>query len=220
MVDDGHADRSYERLLLSFHAMGGGLWDYDLNADRLQCNARWHRILGLVPDPDKILKLDDFRRRIHPDDAAFATALDPSEIPWSIDEDGDQQYNIQFRIIRPTGETRWVRSTGCLIEDKATGHRRAIGCMTDITEYRAGTAIPPTTGAPTAPEASDRAASISAKEKECLMWVSLGKTAWETAGILGISPRTVEFHLANAIAKLDASNKIHAAAIAIRMGLI
>ena len=28
----------YERLSLSFKAMGGGLWDYDIDADMLFCN--------------------------------------------------------------------------------------------------------------------------------------------------------------------------------------
>ncbi|NWP61276.1 helix-turn-helix transcriptional regulator, partial [Escherichia coli] len=58
------------------------------------------------------------------------------------------------------------------------------------------------------------------RELECLRWVSLGKTAWETATIMGRSQRTVEFHLINATRKLSASNKIHAAVIAVRTGLI
>jgi DNA-binding CsgD family transcriptional regulator len=52
------------------------------------------------------------------------------------------------------------------------------------------------------------------------MWVSLGKTANETGSIIGKSQRTVEFHLNNAVRKLGAVNKIHAAAIAIRTGLV
>lgn len=55
---------------------------------------------------------------------------------------------------------------------------------------------------------------LTDKERECLFWVAVGKTAWETAKILSCSPRTVEFHLRNAARKLDASNKVHAAMIA------
>ena len=61
---------------------------------------------------------------------------------------------------------------------------------------------------------------ITSREVECLIWVSLGKTAWETANIMGRSARTVEFHLNNAVKKLGASNKVHAAAKAIRLGLL
>jgi DNA-binding CsgD family transcriptional regulator len=67
---------------------------------------------------------------------------------------------------------------------------------------------------------ADGTGALTAKELECLRWVSLGKTAWETAAIIGRSHRTVEFHLNNAVRKLDASNRVHAATIAIRLGLL
>jgi DNA-binding CsgD family transcriptional regulator len=56
---------------------------------------------------------------------------------------------------------------------------------------------------------------LSFRERECLFWAGLGKTAWETSVILGRSRRTVEFHLANAVKKLRAANKYHAAMIAL-----
>ena len=43
---------------------------------------------------------------------------------------------------------------------------------------------------------------LSAREFECLAWTAHGKSAWETARILGISRRTAAFHLDNAKAKL------------------
>lgn len=58
------------------------------------------------------------------------------------------------------------------------------------------------------------------RERECLFWASLGKTAWETSVILGISRRTIEFHLANAIRKLGAANKHHATMIALSNGML
>lgn len=61
---------------------------------------------------------------------------------------------------------------------------------------------------------------LTDRELTCLRWVSLGKTAWETATIIGRSRRTVEFHLLNAMRKLGAVNKVHAAVIAVRQGLI
>ena len=62
--------------------------------------------------------------------------------------------------------------------------------------------------------------SLSDHEVECLRWVSFGKTAKETAAILGKSPRTIEFHLNNAIKKLNAVNKVQAAFLAIEQNLI
>jgi DNA-binding CsgD family transcriptional regulator len=72
-----------------------------------------------------------------------------------------------------------------------------------------------------APPAPDEVrARLSRREIETLRWASEGKTAWETAIILGISPLTVKQYLASAISKLDSVNKIHAVAKAVRMNII
>src|SRR5690606_34818573 len=39
----------------------------------------------------------------------------------------------------------------------------------------------------------DRRISLSRRELECLYWSALGKTSWETAIILGLSERTINF---------------------------
>ncbi|VCU68165.1 Transcriptional activator protein LuxR [Pigmentiphaga humi] len=61
---------------------------------------------------------------------------------------------------------------------------------------------------------------LSAREAECLRWASVGKTSWETAHIIGVSERTVNFHLGNAFAKLNVNNKQAAVAQAILQGLL
>jgi len=61
---------------------------------------------------------------------------------------------------------------------------------------------------------------LTAKELECLRWCKEGKTNWEIGEIMSTSEKTVEFHLSNAIRKLDACNRITAVVIAIRCGLI
>ncbi|WP_462170684.1 helix-turn-helix transcriptional regulator [Pseudoalteromonas xiamenensis] len=52
--------------------------------------------------------------------------------------------------------------------------------------------------------------SITARERECIQWASMGKTAWEISQILDISQRTVEYHLANCIRKTNSINRQHA----------
>lgn len=61
---------------------------------------------------------------------------------------------------------------------------------------------------------------LTAREQECLRWVADGKTSWEIAQIIGMSERTVNFHLNNAMFKLDVSNRQHAVAKAALQGLI
>lgn len=60
---------------------------------------------------------------------------------------------------------------------------------------------------------------LSAREKEVLKWMKEGKTNWEVSVILGISERTVKFHVQNISYKLNAVNKSHAIAIAMDSGL-
>jgi DNA-binding CsgD family transcriptional regulator len=63
-------------------------------------------------------------------------------------------------------------------------------------------------------------ANLTSREKECLLWVSEGKTAWETSQILRISERTVTFHLQNVVDKLGVVNRQQAIARAVTLGLI
>ena len=60
---------------------------------------------------------------------------------------------------------------------------------------------------------------LTPREKECATWLILGKTAEETAAILGLSRRTVEDHLAAMKAKLGCSNKVQLAVLLLSHGL-
>ena len=61
---------------------------------------------------------------------------------------------------------------------------------------------------------------LGAREKEVLAWIAEGKTAEETAIILGISRRTVEWHLSQVRQKVSAANVTHAIALAVKAGVI
>jgi LuxR family transcriptional regulator, quorum-sensing system regulator BjaR1 len=61
---------------------------------------------------------------------------------------------------------------------------------------------------------------LTDRERDVLAWAARGKTVADTAEILTISEETVETHVRNAMRKLDATNKTHAVAKAIYLGLI
>jgi DNA-binding response OmpR family regulator len=52
--------------------------------------------------------------------------------------------------------------------------------------------------------------SLNDREVETLTWVARGKTSAEIAQILGLTKRTVDFHIDNARAKLDAATRTEA----------
>ncbi len=62
--------------------------------------------------------------------------------------------------------------------------------------------------------------SLTARERECMRWVAMGKTSWEIALILSISSRTVDFHVRNAMAKLDATSRQQAIYNAMSLGIL
>jgi DNA-binding CsgD family transcriptional regulator len=61
---------------------------------------------------------------------------------------------------------------------------------------------------------------VSVRELDCLKWAAAGKTAWEASVILGISERTVRFHLNAAREKLNCFTTTQAVAKAISQRLI
>jgi LuxR family transcriptional regulator, activator of conjugal transfer of Ti plasmids len=71
-------------------------------------------------------------------------------------------------------------------------------------------------------EAQEGAASmqLTPREVECLQWVARGKTRWQIARIVGISERTVGFHLDNAKRKLAVGATTQAVAKSVGLGLL
>jgi DNA-binding CsgD family transcriptional regulator len=60
---------------------------------------------------------------------------------------------------------------------------------------------------------------LSPKEKEVINWLKQGKSTWDISTLQRISERTVKFHIANIMQKLNASNRAHAVMIAIEQGI-
>lgn len=57
---------------------------------------------------------------------------------------------------------------------------------------------------------------LTRRELECLSWVSRGMTDQEIAGIVGVAPRTVRFHIDNAKTKLNVGSRVQAIAKLLR----
>ena len=62
--------------------------------------------------------------------------------------------------------------------------------------------------------------TLSKREQEVLQWAAEGKTEWEMGLILGVSEHTADKFIRSARLKLHATNRTHAVAQAIRLGLI
>lgn len=63
-------------------------------------------------------------------------------------------------------------------------------------------------------------AVLSMRERDCLQWIARGKSSWDIGKILNISENTVNFHVKNALHKLDSNTRTLAVVKAIRYGFI
>jgi DNA-binding CsgD family transcriptional regulator len=61
---------------------------------------------------------------------------------------------------------------------------------------------------------------LTARETEVLHWVAVGKSCDETGSILGVTERTVKFHLQNVYRKLDVVNRAQAVTVAHQHALL
>ncbi|WP_158215325.1 sensor domain-containing diguanylate cyclase [Candidimonas nitroreducens] len=120
-----------ERLAIAARVGGLGVWDYDIVHDALQCDENWYRIMGRDPG-EPIVSIEQYRPLIHPEDVDRAT-----EVVKTVEElmSTGLDYGIEYRILRPDGEIRWIRSVAYLQHEDGAA-KRAIGFVLDITDAR------------------------------------------------------------------------------------
>ena len=61
---------------------------------------------------------------------------------------------------------------------------------------------------------------LTAGERRVMLWCGNGKTSFEISRILGLSEHTVNHYIASAVRKLDATNRTHAIAKALKMNIV
>ncbi len=66
----------------------------------------------------------------------------------------------------------------------------------------------------------DAIVKLRAREKDCLYWSAQGKTAAETADILGLQTETIRKYIKNAMKRMNVRSKTQAVVKAIELGLL
>jgi PAS domain S-box-containing protein len=132
------------RLRLALDAGRCGVWDWDIEGQSLTWSDRVFEFHGLSPERFSG-RLEDFTSLIHPEDSARVTGA----IQGAIED--RQDYEIEFRIVRPDGATRWLTTTGRALYDDAGRPVRMMGATLDVTERH---------------EAEEERARLLARERE------------------------------------------------------
>ena len=91
-----------ERLRLALSSAEMGTWRWNTVTDRDTRDASFNRILGLKAI-ETTQSVEDFLKLVHPNDR---TTLN-EKIQRAVRE--HETYMAEFRLIRPTGEIRWLR---------------------------------------------------------------------------------------------------------------
>ncbi len=116
-----------ERTLIAVEAAELGTWEWNLISGEVYWNEQHFQLLGIRPYKNPI-RIDDFIRYVHPDDKQLVR-----EEQERIMRD-KTVYDVDFRIIRDTGEIRWLSSYGRVTAESTGKHTRVSGVIGDITD--------------------------------------------------------------------------------------
>ena len=118
--------RLSRRLELALEASSIGVWEHDLATDTLVWDDRVNELYG-KPADGKPRGYDDWAGAIHPLDVEKAVA----DFDWAVTT--KQPYRSAYRVVRPDGEVRYLRSSAAFYEDDS-GATKMIGAEWDVTD--------------------------------------------------------------------------------------
>jgi len=115
-----------EQLSLAAAAAGVGTWIYDIASGRLTWSVRSREMFGIPSHTPLTYRV--FADMIHPDDRRRVEDLMSAALANRSD------YEANFRIVRPDGALRWIRSRGRGHYGAAGKPLRMVGIARDVTQ--------------------------------------------------------------------------------------
>jgi len=120
----------HDRLALALEGTRDGLWDWDVDADRVFYSTRFKEQLGYHEDEIGETR-GEWLGRIHPDDRApFTQALD-AFVSGTAD-----RFDFEHRVQHRDGGYRWLLARATAVRDCSNKARRVVGTTADTTKRR------------------------------------------------------------------------------------
>jgi PAS domain S-box-containing protein len=119
---------SEERRSLALTAGDMGSWQFDAASDRVEWDEGQYRLYGVDPAAFSPT-LQNVLEMVHPDDRAIY----PLQGGLATDK---AKYQVEFRVVRPTGEIRWFFGSAAVTRDAGGLPVRLNGISIDITERK------------------------------------------------------------------------------------
>jgi PAS domain S-box-containing protein len=104
-----------------------GNWTIDIRTRAALYSDRSRELYGI--EGDDPLDVDTLRRYIHPED--WPRVVEPVELGFPSDT-----ISIEHRVVRPSGEIRWVHSLGTALRDETGTVTNVTGIHLDITDRK------------------------------------------------------------------------------------
>jgi len=106
-----------------------GYWERDLATDLSTWSSETARTFGFPPEP-LVVSFREIQERLHPADRDRQAATVAEAVQTG------RPYVLEYRVIRPGGEVRFVHSRGNVLRDESGQPRRLFGTVQDITERK------------------------------------------------------------------------------------
>lgn len=117
-----------ERLLLALEAAQMGTWEWDISTGKVHWSASLERLHG-IPDGSFDGTFEGYQRDIHPEDRQRVLETIARSARG-------ENHQLEYRIIRPDGQVRWLEAHGRLIRDSRGRPERLLGVCRDVTDRR------------------------------------------------------------------------------------
>ncbi len=120
-----------ERWKFALEGIGDGVWDWDVENNRILYSARWKEMLGY--DEDEISDSpEEWTSRVHPDDAPLTEANG-----LRLTDGNTSSTAIEVRLRTKNGQWKWILSRGSVVtRDHAGKTLRVVGTNADITDRK------------------------------------------------------------------------------------
>ena len=127
-VSEAALHETEERMRVVVEGANFGIWIRDLARNEIWATDKWRTLFGF--SKMERLEIDYILQRLHPDDRdVFRSVVGKPP-------QGDSNYDTEYRILLPDGQTRWIGSHGRVEFDSAGKPIQVRGISHDITKRK------------------------------------------------------------------------------------
>ena len=132
MINNNHSylEKKIQPLGSILDSVNDGYWEWNIRTNKVIFNHMWYILLNYEPY-ELPQSFETFETLLHPDDKEKTLKILNSYINQNVDN-----YEMDFRMIKKSGEICWILSRGNIEHDNEGKPFRMVGTYIDITDYK------------------------------------------------------------------------------------